>query len=139
MIILNVWSHNIQNCAAATKAEKKDILIGGAKLLVESKLINHDEGWKGLLIALIPLTIDSIENDAFTFNEVEQDEIKSFDTTYSKLSHSSIYNLDVTATFPSGSLFLAQVLSTNGEQFIPRIQQLSAEQQRAVQTLLQKR
>ncbi len=142
MIILNVWSHNIQNCAAATKSEKKDILVGGTKLLLESKLVANADAWKGLLIALLPLTEDAVEHD-FLFDALEQEEIKAFDSTYSKLAHSSIYSLDVTSDVASGISYFANALNqfsqASGNEFIGRVQQLNPEQQRAVQVVLQKR
>jgi hypothetical protein len=141
MIIMNIWSPNTANCAASTPTEKKDILIGGTKLLLESKVASNPEVWKSLLSSLIPLTSEK-QDLSFTFDEDEQEEIKGFDTTYSKLSYATIYTSDVNGEIPSATQFfitsLSQFTRNHPGQYSSLVSQLKPEQQTELQGLLQK-
>jgi hypothetical protein len=109
MIIGNVWAtHNAENIAASTKAEKKDFIIGGTKLLLETPIRTNVNVFQPFLNALL-LIVAANQND-FAFENDEKDEIRGFDSTYSKLAHSSIFNLDVNAEIVNPrQYFISQV------------------------------
>jgi exportin-2 (importin alpha re-exporter) len=140
MIVTNIWSPNAQNCANSSKSEKKDFLIGGTKLLLESNIRSHPDVFKSLLSTLLTIATLNENEKEFSFDHEEHDEIKSFDTTYSKLAHSSIYHLDINTDIQSGSKYFITTLTEffrSSPNHVGVIQQLSPQDQKSFQTLNQ--
>lgn len=113
MVVLNIWSVNHTQCANLDKLEVKTMLIGGTKLLTETPITQRSDIWGNLFKSLLALCHDDNKsNNKFLKEfELEDDESREFDTSYSKLTFAALPTSDAAPEIPSGQVYFLQTVS----------------------------
>lgn len=112
MIVMNVWPQNRASLVTRND-DKKHVLVGGTKLLLESRVVENVEVWMSLVKSLI--AVFSTHKDLPKLEmPMDEDSLdgKEFDSTYSKLSFSGITYVDaVCANEMSGQEYFSKSLA----------------------------
>ena len=136
MIILSIWSVNRETCAAADAADRKQIVVGAAKLLTETSTVaQKPEVWGSLLKTIMavvqqdtgatgPGGLTGAAGSDLADLEGTVLEAAEFDSTYSKLAYATLPDIDPCASIPSAGAFFAGKLKVFLQQ--PAGAQLSA-------------
>jgi len=123
MIVVNVWGRHRESVCSAGKAELRVLLVGGTRLLLESKATSHAGLWGSLLKSLVKLavaartdgaSVKESEKDGLMLQLEEEDVINSsreFDSSYSKLAFASIPSPDPTANVVSAEGYFCSALA----------------------------
>jgi exportin-2 (importin alpha re-exporter) len=150
MLVMNIWSCNIDTLSNADDVEVKQTIVGATRLLVEAPLLQQKPDiWGSLLRSLWPMMgktpSSKLSGDDFLLDDEEGGGGQEFDSAYSKLAYASIPAVDpcaeveLTAAPAFFATRLAAFLQGNGAAFgslIPKYME-SAEQTEALLRMLQ--
>ena len=112
MVISQIWSINRDSCATADPLEVKEMVIGGVRILCETKVSQDSTVFGSLLKSLVVLLDDSVggtHEDTEGLDEEANN--REFDSAYSKLAYATVTDVDPTVDIPSGPAYFAQTLS----------------------------
>lgn len=137
MIIMNVWSHNVQSCYSLEKVEIKEMIVGATNLFLDTPLINNSDVWLTGMVYITTL-IDQADSSGYKSTDVDdldqlfgEDEAQSreFDSTYSKLAYALLSEPPIAPEYATASKYfisrLSSFTSTYPGKYLPLIQKLT--------------